>query len=416
MYQHIIDLSLFWVIYLILFLAFYGWGRLLASSLKLQIDTDVSTICRTIWIGWLGVICLLQIIHFWFAIDIVVSLFIYGIGTILALPSFITYIKKQIQAQIPRSYIIYGVFIFCFICWIASHSMLVPKNYDSGLYHFNVIRWNNSYPVIPGLGNLHSRFAFNQSFFLYVASLNFFPYINYGRSFANSFLFLLLCWEVAWKMLKFLQVWKSWKSSESFLCLPYLFVIPLLFYLSSENNGMASPAPDLTATLIQIYMFFLFVQIVCGAREQKYLPDNIIALIFVAAISITIKLSNLAYAMTIMSICALLFFHFRHKTEFFARKTIISCVLIAAIFIPWIARSYILSGYPLYPSTIGKISTEWTMPIEDVQDTANWIYSWARQSDVHWSKVLGNWNWLYPWVQLRFKDMKQVFYPCLHST
>jgi hypothetical protein len=69
--------------------------------------------------------------------------------------------------------------------------MLAPDNYDSGLYHLQSIRWDNTYPIVPGLGNLHERLAFNQSFFEFVAALNFQPYFGHGSALANSFLYLL---------------------------------------------------------------------------------------------------------------------------------------------------------------------------------------------------------------------------------
>jgi len=48
------------------------------------------------------------------------------------------------------------------------------------------------YPYRSGLGNLHGRLAFNQSFFVYVAALNFYPFFGYGRSIANSFPIIVL--------------------------------------------------------------------------------------------------------------------------------------------------------------------------------------------------------------------------------
>ena len=38
-------------------------------------------------------------------------------------------------------------------------------HYDSDLYHAQSIRWIEEYGVVPGLGNLHERFAYNSSFF-----------------------------------------------------------------------------------------------------------------------------------------------------------------------------------------------------------------------------------------------------------
>ena len=38
-------------------------------------------------------------------------------------------------------------------------------HYDTGLYHAQSIRWIEEYGIVPGLGNLHSRLAYNSSAF-----------------------------------------------------------------------------------------------------------------------------------------------------------------------------------------------------------------------------------------------------------
>lgn len=38
------------------------------------------------------------------------------------------------------------------------------------------------------------------------------------------------------------------------------------------------------------------------------------------------------------------------------------------------------------------------MPIENIVDEANWVYSWARLPGTHWKNVLGSWTWLHPWL------------------
>ncbi|MDE7231701.1 MAG: hypothetical protein K2N37_01295, partial [Lachnospiraceae bacterium] len=39
-----------------------------------------------------------------------------------------------------------------------------PEQYDTGLYHAQAIRWIEDYGVVPGLGNLHMRLAYNSAF------------------------------------------------------------------------------------------------------------------------------------------------------------------------------------------------------------------------------------------------------------
>ena len=97
-----------------------------------------------------------------------------------------------------------------------------------------------------------------------------------------------------------------------------------------------------------------------------------------------------------------------HHATHIAGRAVALC---AAVILVWCVRGVVLSGAPLYPSTIGYIPVEWAVPEEDIADVANWIYSWARQPDTHWSSVLGNWEWFKPWLLGVSKQTTQVVFP-----
>ena len=48
---------------------------------------------------------------------------------------------------------------------VVAISSLPITHFDTALYATQAIKWINQYPVITGLGNLHTRFAFNSMFF-----------------------------------------------------------------------------------------------------------------------------------------------------------------------------------------------------------------------------------------------------------
>lgn len=77
----------------------------------------------------------------------------------------------------------------------------------------------------------------------------------------------------------------------------------------------------------------------------------------------------------------------------------------------WTVRGFMLSGYPLYPSTIGHVSVDWAVPIETVANEANAIYSWSRQPYTDWSYALGSWEWFGPWSSRMSRDTVGVVYP-----
>jgi hypothetical protein len=80
-------------------------------------------------------------------------------------------------------------------------------------------------------------------------------------------------------------------------------------------------------------------------------------------------------------------------------------------------RGIYLSGYPLYPLTIGRLHTDWAVPVDKVRFEADRIYSWARLQGRPPSQVLGNWNWLRPWFSRTYRVYKsEIVYPVLWST
>jgi len=183
----------------------------------------------------------------------------------------------------------------------------------------------------------------------------------------------------------------------------------VLMYFVLSSDGLASPSPDLTASLLQVVMLVMFAFLL-GNREVNHPSQRTvaIALIFLAITAVTVKLSGLAFAGVIY---VLVIFHVWRfcKTR---RRDI--CLIVAATFLiasVWCARSYVLTGAPLYPSTVGYVTTEWSVPIELMKEEANWIYSWARQPREDWRNVLGSWDWLKPWYEKMYQRSVDMRHP-----
>ena len=72
-------------------------------------------------------------------------------------------------------------------------------HYDTGLYHAQSIRWIEEYGIVPGLGNLHSRLAYNSASFC-LSALYSMAFLG-GRSYHCcagflAFLLALICGEM----------------------------------------------------------------------------------------------------------------------------------------------------------------------------------------------------------------------------
>jgi hypothetical protein len=47
--------------------------------------------------------------------------------------------------------------------WLAAMATGICHFGDTGMYHLPMVRWLVSYPIVPGLANLHGRVGFNKS-------------------------------------------------------------------------------------------------------------------------------------------------------------------------------------------------------------------------------------------------------------
>lgn len=57
----------------------------------------------------------------------------------------------------------WAAFAFCLLFTLL-WEIREPMQYDTGLYHSQAIRWIEEFAVVPGLGNLHMRLAYNSAF------------------------------------------------------------------------------------------------------------------------------------------------------------------------------------------------------------------------------------------------------------
>jgi hypothetical protein len=392
--------------YILMAAVYYGWGSILVRMLSLEEDRGYVGFPR-MWIGWCFTLLVLQIGNFFVPINSYFSGALFLIGAALCVDSLVRTSPRTLPGVRIAAFA--AVLIF-FAVWIASWSMLQPLMYDSGLYHFNAIRWLNEYPLVPGLGNLHGRLAFNQSFFAYAASVNFYPLFPHGYSVANSFLLLLVLAECLYAL--FVSLPKGIINEAGFparFFLP-LCMLPVLIFIT-VTSSLSSPAPDTAAEVISLALTYYLARHIDQRRSEaalSFLP----VILLLSATAITIKLSLLVYAsaISVVSILATRCELLRQWKISDLRKKIVY-LLPGIMLAVWILKGIVLSGYPLYPVPIGRIPVDWAVPVEQAASDLSWVKSWARLPGVAPDQVLGSWDWMGPWLESIGKHTITVVYP-----
>jgi len=386
------DLAQLVVLVLLTLIVLTGWGRIGMWALRIDITRGINIfIC---WLGFSILIGFLEIIHLFLAINWKVTLLVCVIG-LLGLRSFDvkSYIRQVfLQAKkstlFTRIFLIIGISFFIIFCL---RSMGYVNNYDSGIYHFGSIRWVNEYPIVPGLGNVFTALAYNQSYFLYLGLLNIAPYWNHGYA-AGSLILLSL---TGLTLAQF--------CIRSPTSLRWAFGIPIFIYLGYLGGTLSNPSPDTAVSLLQIVMFLLLVTISNTHSIKNDQRQLLVCTLIILSITVvTIKISSAMFSLLILGLAL----YITHQT-FYRKVEWKPVFLIGLIFgLTHLLRGYLLSGAPLYPSEIGSVlKLPWAMSPESISGERFWIYVWSRLPGAIPAEVIGSWAWFPHWLSALSYDV-----------
>lgn len=252
------------------------------------------------------------------------------------------------------------------------------KLWDTELYHAQYIKWIRNYAVVPGLGNIHGRFAFNSMFFV-VSGLFTFEIGDTLIYPLNGICLLVL----TYKLVKL-----SLNSSDSFWkSVFYGSLLLVLFALVSRS--LNSPSPDIICAVLIVYAF-LYMPVFNNAKVFGVVHFLLLSLLVFSCI--TYKLSS-------SFILLLLIPAFRLNLR---KGLLVSVVAGIIVIIPFLVRNYYLSGYLVYPfPAVDIFNVDWKIPLAKVIEEKEWVESWARIPGKTPEEVLNLkfTEWIYPWLE-----------------
>ncbi len=371
-----------WVIVGVILIGLGSWLSLLfsrvagvaAQSPDLARERDgVLTLADRFWLGLAGLVLVLQIVHFWSPITAVVFWCLAVVGIAGAL-HFVLMEERGVVppwSSLGRMWLIIAAFL---AVWIANRAIGPGDAHDSGLYHFNVIRWSSTYPVVPGLGNLAPSLALNSSSLLYESWLRAGPLGAHAHHVANSALVVMLGFQSIVGLRRLLGGGRAvMENALRAMALPVVVMLAV-------SKGISSPKTDLPVGVMTIAAMIMLARLLaalvanCAARngqESKQTASRAVdvrALAFAACIVCAalpcLKLSAAVIGLAIWIIAALVGLYKASGAQ--SRATIgglaLTIVLSALLIGAWMGRNVVLSGYPLYPTQALAIDAEWRMP------------------------------------------------------
>lgn len=258
---------------------------------------------------------------------------------------------------------IVGFVVFCAGAFVILYAAtLPPSNPDTGIYHAQTIHWIETYPVVPGLVNLHQRLGYGSSWLLANAIFSF-PFFNI-QSFhlLTGALFLIMaCY--------FYQGIHELLEKKYFFnnFLKFGFFIGIFIFLLDQTS---SPGTDAPATLLTWFIIAQTIQFFETRQSRNDLEGHLLVLLIFFCV--TIKISSVPLLILALGlIISLKYFKNFRKFGLIALFSVI-------ILLPFVVRNIIQTGYPIFPGfPVDLFNLDWTLPIEKVKEEVSVIHWFA---------------------------------------
>jgi len=358
------------------------------------------------WVGYAMLIMYLQVYHIFFPINkfaLAVPLIASLVGWLLALKSLVRNFSANQIIQSSRWVLLFS-FIYCL--WLANRALHDGFIDDTGLYHYGYMMWAQEFSIIPGLGNLHGRLAFNNANLLINALLD--PiFMQYGSvRLANGFLIAVIsCQAISYAIhICFRESIQVDVFKVSLVCF-----IPVIFYLAVNGIGMSTDIPNFIIGILASSLFFKIIFTSHIQNSSSFtIQNNLIHLVLLCSVGICIKLSFVVFGFLLcFSACAFTCYQSKHNQLV---RILISLSWIPAVLLGvYVIRGCIQTGYPLYPSMLGGLPVDWKIPIHYVVDIADGIRSSARMVGWPVNEILNGWQWLVPWFEQKMTTVKGIW-------
>lgn len=375
-------------------IAFTGIGLLLVRADKDQ-PLTFDGVFRRFWLGVAVTVGFLQIWHLFFPVNLVCQIVIIVAGLFGYIRSF-SGIKRAVQKVTWLQVLISLGAGLVLAVVIAVFSIDGNLHYDHGLYHLQTVKWIESYAIVPGLGNVHHRLAFNSASFLYTALLNQGVFHGYAFYIANT----LLAWALCFKMVQSVVELITSKEKRSARNIFYALSFPLfLWYL--PNFYFSGYSSDLFVSVLQVLLAGEFIGFLEIKEDSETLKKRATLLFIFSALMVCLKLSGLVYAAAFLIATFVVIMARCKKEKGFTAYLIGRVGIVFAFGLVWLLRSVILSGYLVYPSALISFNVPWKIPSEMVEVVPKVIYNWSRfrdtiSPDTPFLKWLPMWFWTVP--------------------
>lgn len=281
-----------------------------------------------------------------------------------------------------------GVFAVAML-WLANLAIAGPLHVDSAGYHLSMLQWVQDHAAVPGLANLHTRLGYNSAEFLYTAALGVGPWQGQGYHLANGLLLAAVLAEVAAALYRVVR-----RRGPRVPDLVLLVIGSAVIDHFANGYQLTSPAPDLAAFIVAIMLaVYLMRAVDTGSTTADWT-----AAVALTALAPLMRVQLLA--MTVLAVPVMVLAVRQRAPAGWRPRPWMLAPAGAFVALAWgslMARGVVLSGYPLFPSTVGAVGVDWKVPVAMARGESDTIRAYARDPSAAPDQVLGSWDWVSSW-------------------
>ena len=255
--------------------------------------------------------------------------------------------------------------------------------YDTGLYHFQSIRWLSQFGAVPGLASFHYRLGFTSSWFALAAPFNAGIFEARVGAFLGGFALLLATVQF---LISGVRIFLNQERFEDWFVITFFFLCLSILIWEEITISSSTDLPIIILTGVVSWAMLLAGQV---KPNGATLNAKLIPLVLGAG-AVSIKLS----ALPLLFVSGWFYVSGSRASRRLAVGSLISGVLL----LPMLISSTITSGCPLFPSTKVCFALPWS-----VAETAQVVKA-GRNWNVQPKVSLAETNFLtYLWRWLRLR-------------
>lgn len=280
--------------------------------------------------------------------------------------------------------------------WLSNRAIGPCRHTDSGLYHLQVVRWYRQYPAVPGLGNLHWRYASNNANLLLAASVEAGPLSGRSAHVLNSLLIYAMFVYGLFGARRLFSHDAGARARGAFDAM-----LPVMAVQMSNHWMVSSHSTDVLPAVCSAVAASQVVAMVTSRHRGREAGRRVVLVLALLAAAVCGKLTAAPFA--VAAGVAVIGWWLWTGRRGGARTIWAASAAVAMLLIPWVIHGVILSGWAFCPIPVIQADVDWAMPADMVRREWDYIGQSGRAFG-----ALSRWS---SWAELAGRLQRDVLLP-----